>query len=465
VPRADVMEVYNLLPKSNCGACGCKTCMEFATKLVNREADPEDCPNLDEDSLKKLRELLAPPVREVTICRGDREVVVGGDEVLFRHELSYFNPPPVFIAVYDDMEEDELREKTERAQEFQVERVGETLRVDGLAVVSRTGDPERFAAAVETAVEHSEDLAIALISQDPRVLAAGLDAFDERPLLYPATEENLEDLVELAAEHECPLGLHATEVEDLVELSVRARERVEDLLLDPGTEFGPHDVVATTDKLAELRKAAVEEEFEPLGYPTLVTTFPYRFLEDDPVEAARRESYLAAACVLRYADALIMDTLEPWALLPVLTQRQCIYTDPREPQAVDPGLYKIGDPDEHSPVLVTTNFTLTYHCVADDLESADVDCWLLVIDTGGLAVDVSVAGGQFNGQAVKEALEEFNVEDKVNHRVLVIPGKAAAVKGDVEDATGWKVVIGTQDSSELPEFLEKEGLLRIKEEG
>jgi len=463
VAQLSAMDVYNLLPKANCGACGCKTCMEFATKLVNREAKPEDCPKLDEESLEKLQELLAPPVKELTIGKGDREVTVGGDEVMFRHELSFFNPPPVFVTVYDDMEEDEIAGKTEEIQEFQVERVGEVLKLDGVAVVSRTGDPEKYARAVEIAVERSEDLAVALITTDPEVMEAGLDVFDERPLLYPATEENVEDIAKLAADADCPLGLHARDVEDLVPLVAEAQQYTDDLLLDPGTEFGSHDVVSTTDKLAEIRKAAIEEEFENFGYPTLVTTFPYAFLEDDPVKAARRESYLASACVLRYADLLIMDTVEPWALLPVLTQRQCVYTDPREPQEVEPGLYKIGDPDENSPVLVTTNFTLTYHCVAGDLESADVDCWLLVIDTGGLAVDVSVAGGQFTGEAVKEVIEETGIEDKVEHRVLVIPGKAAAVKGDVEDATGWDVVIGTQDSSELPEFLEKEGLLRIEE--
>ncbi len=462
MPKVSAMDVYKLLPGHNCGACGCSTCMEFATKLVNREADPEDCPHLDEDSLRKLKELISPPVKEVWICEGDRSVVVGGDEVLFRHELTFFNPPPVFCTVYDDMDEEEIASKVDRIQSFQVERVGEVLTLDGVAVVSRKGDPETFAKAVEIAVEGSEDLAIALVSKEVDVLRAGLDVFDERPLVYPATEENVEPLAALAAEHDCPLGLHSDDVEDLIPLVVKASEHTEDLLLDPGTEFGPYDVVSTTDKLSEVRKAAIEEEFEPFGYPTLVTTFPYAFLEDDPVDAGMRESYLASACVLRYADLIIMDTVEPWALLPVLTQRQCVYTDPREPQAVEPGLYKIGNPDEHSPVLVTTNFKLTYHCVAGDLEDGGVDCWLLVIDTGGLAVDVSVAGGQFTGEAVKEVMEETGIEEKVAHRVLIIPGKAAAVKGDVEEATGWEVIVGTQDSSELPEFLEKEGLARIE---
>ncbi len=462
MPKVSAMDVYKLLPGLNCGACGCSTCMEFATKLVNREADPEDCPHLDEDSLRKLEELISPPVKEVRICSGDREVVVGGDEVLFRHELTFFNPPPVFCTVYDDMDEEEIASKVERIQSFQVERVGEILTLDGVAVVSRKGDPEAFAKAVEIAVEGSEDLAVAMISKEPEVLKAGLDVFDERPLLYPATEENLEALAALASDTECPLGVHAGDVEELIPLIVKAREYTDDLLLDPGTEFGPYDVVSTTDKLSEIRKAAVEEEFEPFGYPTLVTTFPYAFIEEDPVDAGMRESYLASACVLRYADLIIMDTVEPWALLPVLTQRQCVYTDPREPQAVEPGLYEIGNPDEHSPVLVTTNFKLTYHCVAGDLEDGGVDCWLLVIDTGGLAVDVSVAGGQFTGEAVKEVMEETGIEEKVAHRVLIIPGKAAAVKGDVEEATGWEVIVGTQDSSELPEFLEKEGLARIE---
>lgn len=242
------------------------------------------------------------------------------------------------------------------------------------------------------------------------------------------------------------------------ELSRKLRNLgVEDIILDPGTLVG-EAIGDTLDNFTMIRRLAIEEKDDDFRFPIMGVPALARMYSADEIEKGIREAMVAAALINRYADILILRGTEVWELLPVLTLRQSIYTDPRKPQAVDPGLYEFGKVDENSPVIITTNFSLTYYTVEGDLKSGKANCYLLVLDTGGKAVDVSVAGGQFNGKAVADLIKETGIEEKVKHRTLIIPGLAASVSGEIEDETGWKVVVGPRDSSELPDFLEKKAI-------
>jgi len=167
------------------------------------------------------------------------------------------------------------------------------------------------------------------------------------------------------------------------------------------------------------------------------------------------EAVLTTMLISRYADLIIMHSLDGWVLLPQVMWRFQLYTDPRKPVSVPPGLREIGRPDEMSPVLLTSNYALTYSLVLSDAEKAKVNAWLLIIDTEGLAVDVSVAGRKFTGDKVAEVIKSTGIEDKVKHRVLIIPGKVARVAGEIEDMTKWRVLVGPTDSSEIGKWLEK----------
>jgi acetyl-CoA decarbonylase/synthase complex subunit gamma len=206
-----------------------------------------------------------------------------------------------------------------------------------------------------------------------------------------------------------------------------------------------------------LRRAAAKRGDELLGFPLIGTPLT-AWMEnaDAPVEIAEwNEAYLAAILINRYADILILHSTEGWVLLPNVILRQNIYTDPRKPVAVEPGLRVIGKPDENSPVMFTTNFALTYYTVASDIESGSIDSYLLVVDSEGIAVDCAVAGRKLTADKVADALKEAKIEEKVKHRKLIIPGKAARISGEIEEASGWEVMVGPRDSSDIPKYLKE----------
>jgi acetyl-CoA decarbonylase/synthase complex subunit gamma len=456
------LDVYKLLPRTNCKECGEENCMAFATKLVNREVPLEKCTPLlteeYENSYKQLKEMLKPAVKEIIVGVGDRAVKIGGKLVMYRHEFAYFNPTAIAIDVTDEMSEDELLDRIGRTQGFNFEYIGQTLKLNMVAVRSVSNDPIKFGATVKKVVEKTS-LPLILCSLDPRVIEAGLMAAPKsRPLLYAATKDNWKDMAELALAFNCPLAVFAPN--DLILLKSLAKTLleygVEDLVLDPGTDPGG-GLVDTLDNFTMIRRAACKMGDELLGFPLIgVPMIAWMERGEAPTEIAKwKEASLAAMLIVRFSDVLIMHDVDGWALLPPVVLRQNIYTDPRKPVAVEPGLRVFGTPDENSPVMFTTNFALTYYTVATDIESAKVNTYLLVIDTEGIAVDSAVAGRKLTAEKVADSLKASGVENKVKHRKLLIPGKAARISGEIEELSGWQVLVGPRDSSDIPKFLQE----------
>jgi len=455
------IDVYMLLPRTNCKECGEENCMAFATKVVNRELAIEKCPPLlkkeYEKSYKKLWEMLKPPVREITIGTGDRAVKIGGKLVMYRHELTYFNPTAIAIDVTDEMPNDELLSRVEKTEDFTYEYIGYNLRLDMMSVRSTSNDPERFRSTVKRVVENTT-LPLVLCSFNSDVLEAGLMvAPKRRPLIYAATENNWKDMAELALMYECPLVVFApNNLRLLRSLAKTLRDYgVEDLVLDPGT-FPGEGLADTLNNFTMIRRVACKKGDELLGFPLMGTPIvAWAERADVPEVNMWNEAYVASMLITRYADILIMHSADGWVLLPTVILRQNIYTDPRKPVAVEPGVRIFGKPDENSPVMLTTNFALTYYTVAADIESGGANGYLLVVDTEGIAVDSSVAGRKLTADKVAEAIKETKVEEKVKHRKLIIPGKAARLSGEIEELTGWEVLVGPMDSSGIPKFLQE----------
>jgi acetyl-CoA decarbonylase/synthase complex subunit gamma len=456
------LDVYKLLPRTNCKECGEENCMAFATKLVNREVPLEKCTPLlteeYENSYKQLKEMLKPAVKEIIVGVGDRAVKIGGKLVMYRHEFTYFNPTAIAIDVTDEMSEDELLDRIGRTQGFNFEYIGQTLKLNMVAVRSVSNDPTKFGAAVKKVVEKTS-LPLILCSLDPRVIEAGLMAAPKtRPLLYAATKDNWKDMAELALAFNCPLTVFAPN--DLILLKSLTKTLleygVEDLVLDPGTDPGG-GLVDTLNNFTMIRRAACKRGDELLGFPLIgVPMVAWMERGEALTEIAKwREASLAAMLIVRFSDVLIMHDVDGWALLPPVVLRQNIYTDPRKPVAVEPGLRVFGTPDENSPVMFTTNFALTYYTVATDIESAKLNTYLLVIDTEGIAVDSAVAGRKLTAEKVADSLKASGVENKVKHRKLLIPGKAARISGEIEELSGWQVLVGPRDSSDIPKFLQE----------
>lgn len=448
------MDVYRLLPKTNCAKCGEASCMAFATKLSQKEIDLELCTQLSANEADKLVDVLAPAVKEIMVGKGNKAMMIGGDEVLYRYELTYYNPTPLVIDISDDMDPDAFEERVKKIENTEFERTGEILTLDAIALRNKSGDASKFKEAAEK-LKNSK-LALVLCSFDPEAMKAALEAVgDERPLIYGATENNIEEMAALALEYDCPVALFVpNDLEKMKELSRILRVKgIKDIILDPGT-YVNGGIGDTLDNFVMIRRLAIEERDEDFRFPILgVPAIAWLESDEDDVNTAIKEATIAATLMDKYADVMIIHGTEIWELIPVLTLRQSVYTDPRKPQAVDPGLYEFGEVNEDSPVALTTNFALTYYTVEGDLKSGKANGYLLVLDTEGRAVDVSVAGSQFNGKSVADLIKETGIEDKVKTRKMVIPGLGAPVSGEIEDESGWEILVGPRDSSALSDFL------------
>jgi acetyl-CoA decarbonylase/synthase complex subunit gamma len=457
------LEVYKLLPQTNCGDCGEVTCMAFASHMIDRSLKLEDCPPLLEEKFKKkymkLAELLAPEIREVIVGTGEHAVSVGGDDILYRHQLTFFNQPALAVDVWDTMSEDDMGQRIKFINEYQKFYVGRFLKLDMVAVRCTSGDPDKFKQAV-TCVARNTQLPLILCSLNPKVLKAGLEVVaDRKPLLYAATKDNWQDVADLVLEYDVPLVLFSPDdLDSLKSLAATFLEMGrEDLVLDPGTNPQGKSLRESFENFLMIRRAGIKEGQLDIAFPLLAVPMTAYIANDDPVSASYWETVLASVFTVRYGDIMILHSIEPYALLPELHIRDTIYTDPRTPVKVDPKVYEVGSPDKDSPVIVTTNFALTFYTVESDLASNDIDCYLLATDTDGLGVEAAVAGGQMTGKKVSDEFKRvgFDFGEMTGHNTVILPGLAARLQGDMEDASGLKVKIGPPDSGRIPGWMEK----------
>jgi len=437
------IEIFKLLPKTNCKECGVPTCLAFAMNLAVGKAELSACPYVSEEARVKLEEASAPPIKPVTIGVGDRALKVGGETVMFRHEKRFENPPGFAILIKDTMEESEVDARLERFK-LQYERVGLNLRPELVAVRGDSGDAKKFEAVVSKVKQNSE-CSIILMSTNPDVLAAGLKVCaDRKPLLYAATEDNLERLTDLAKESSCPVVAKASNLEELIQLTTKLTEAgVNDIILDAGSRTLRR---AYEDQIW-IRSAALNKKFRPLGFPTIVLPCE---MTDNPM----KEAVIASIFVAKYGSIIVLSDFQGESLFPLLVERMNIYTDPQRPLATTEGIYEIGGPDENSPVLLTTNFSLTYFLVSGEIETSRIPSYLLVMDTEGLSVMTAWAAGKFVADAIAPFVKKCGIMDKVKHHKLIIPGYAAVESGGLEEELpDWEVLVGPRDGAHIPAYL------------
>jgi acetyl-CoA decarbonylase/synthase complex subunit gamma len=453
------IEIYRSLPGTNCKECGEANCMAFAAKLVNREAALDECkPLLDPakaDSYGKLWALLKPAVKAVEVGVGDNKVTLGGEYVLYRHEFTYFHQPAIAVDVGDEMGDEEFETRVHVLNDFSYDYIGMKLTLDMLAVRSTSGDPSKFGEAVKKAAELTRK-PLMLCARSPVVMEAGLAAAaGRRPLIYAATKDNWREMADLALEHGCPLVASSPlDLDGLKSLALTLNAYgVADIVLDPGTVPLQY-IGANMDTFTVLRWDAIYGEEEGLGYPMLGAAMAaWTAPAEDPVLNEWNEAQLSAALVTRFADMIVVHGISGWAILPQVFLRSNLYTDPRKPVSVEAGLKPIGNPTENSPVLLTTNFALTYYTVASDIEGAKVDSYLLVVDSEGMSVESAVAGRKMTAETVAQAITNSKVSEKVKHRSLIIPGRAARLSGEIQELSGWNVAVGPMDSSGIASYV------------
>lgn len=456
------LQVYKYLPQTNCKECGEATCMAFASHLIDRSKKIEDCPPILKEEYKKkyheLQTLLSPEIREITIGTGENARKIGGDDVMYRHQLTFFDPTAFAYDVWDTMPEKELVERVNKIANFRKFYVGKFLKVDMIAVRCVSGDAQKFAAAVKK-VSETAKLPLILCSFDPSVLKAGLEIVkDKNPLIYAATEKNWTDVAELCLNYKVPAVLFSPDLDKLSSLASTFKEMgIKDIVLDPGTYPQGKQFKETFDRFLKVRRAGIKEGQKDIAYPIMAVPLNAWLVYKDTVAASYWETVIASVFTVRYGDIMILHSLEPYAMLPEVHIRDTIYTDPRTPVKVAPGVNEVGTPTKDSPVIVTTNFALTYYTVESDLSSNKVNCYLAAVDTDGIGVEASVAGGQLTAAKIRDTFQKanFDFKEKTSHGTIILPGLAARLQGDVEDVTGLRVMIGPPDSGRIPGWMEK----------
>jgi acetyl-CoA decarbonylase/synthase complex subunit gamma len=317
-----------------------------------------------------------------------------------------------------------ITEKVAAATAYTVDYVGLDLKLDGFAVEAASGDAATFAAAVG-AVRESSGLPLILVANDPAVIEAGLNALDgEKPLILGANSENWEAMAALAKQAETSLGVTAGTLEELAELTEKIQAK------------GVQD---------QIRRLALKN-FRPLGYPTIA----FAGNGGDPA----KEAMLAAHSVCKYAGLVVMDTFSPELVYPILVLRENIFTDPQKPIQVLPAIYEINGPKADDPVLVTTNFSITYFSVANEVEGSGQPAWLVVADAEGMSVLTAWAAGKFDAESIAKAFKQFGVDDKVSKKIVVLPGHVAVLSGELEEELpGWEIKVGPREAVDLPAYM------------
>lgn len=436
------IQIFKLLPKTNCGECGVPTCLAFAMNLAAGKAELASCPYVSDEAKEQLAEASAPPIRPVSIGAGARAFKAGGETVMFRHEKTFYSPTGLAAVIASD--EADLDKKLKEWNALQYERVGLNLRPELVALKDANGDAKTFSVTAKKIAEESE-FNLILMTENVDVMKAAVDvcAF-KKPLLYAATADNIDDMGNLAKENDLPLVIKAEGVDELVGMSDKLTAMgIKDIVLDSGAREMKQ---AFEDQVA-IRRAALKAGNRSLGFPTI--TFPCEMADNLDIE-----TMIAAMFIAKYGGIVVLSDFRGESLFPILLERLNIFTDPQRPMTVTQGIYEIGAPDENSPVLVTTNFSLTYFIVSGEIEGSRVPAWLLIMDTEGLSVMTAWAAGKFAGDEVGAFVKKCGIADKIAHKKIIIPGYSASISGEMEEELpDWEIMIGPRDAALIPKYL------------
>lgn len=438
------LEIFKKLPQTNCGDCSYPTCLAFAMRLAAGQEQLEKCPHVSDEAKAELSDASAPPIRKVTIGSGEMAFNVGEEQVMFRHDKTFYNPTALAVMIEDGEDSASVDAKLDQVNKNRFERVGQLLRANAVALRCVSGDAVKFTELVKK-VKDDTDLPLILMA-DAQTLALALEVCAaDKPMLYAATESNADAMATLAKDNGCPLVVQSEDLDNLASLSEKiAAAGVKDIVLEPASR----KLSDNLRDMTQIRRAALKQKFKPFGYPTLAV--PAIETQDDYQEVMRAGIY-----VMKYGSIVILKSLEPWKALSLFTLRQNIFTDPQQPMQVEQKIYSLNGADENSPVLITTNFSLTYFIVSGEIESSKKPAWLVVMDSDGLSVLTAWAAGKFVPERIAAYIKKSGLADMVKHRKLIIPGYVAQISGELEEELGgeWEVVVGVREAGDIPAYL------------
>jgi len=435
------LEIFKLLPKTNCKDCGLPTCLAFAMQLAQKKAELSACPHASEEAKRILGAASEPPMRTIKTGAGEFALEMGGETEMFRHEKTFYHQTAIFIAVEDNWNEDRIRSVMTEADNYMVERVGEKLTIDGFCLNNVSGDENKFLKAVSIYKETSLRPAI-LCGKNTAAMRKAAELLNGRkPIICPADGE-IEEFPSIAKDCGGSLVVSDADFTQLAEKTQKILDSGFKEIILNSNSVGAGDLL---QKNTIMRRAALRKSFKAFGFPTI----SYIRGDDDGEILAD-----ASLAVCKYSGAIVVPRFSKELLFTLFTLRQNIYTDPQKPIQVDPQIAAIGEPAANSPVFVTTNFSLTYFIISGEIENAGISAWLLIPDCEGMSVLTAWAAGKFSGQKIANFVKETGLSEKVSTREIVIPGYVASISGDLEEALpGWKAVVGPQEASDMAAFI------------
>ena len=441
------LDIFKLTPKKNCKDCGFPTCMAFSMKVASGAVEVEKCPHMSNDAMAKLSEATAPLMKSLKVGSGESEYTLGGETVLFRHEKTFLSRNRYAVQFSDELSMEEIDSKIANMKLVDYIRIGEEMRVE-FALVKYNGNKDSYLSLINKLKESELKIAYIVDCEDAEVAKEVVSLLEgTNPIVYGANKDNYTDMIDVVKCSNLALGVKASSLEELYS-TVEAIQNAgyKELLLD----VTGSNAKETYTNAVQVRRISLKEQDRTFGYPSIV--FANRLSNNDPM----MEVALSSVFTVKYGSIIVLDDINYSKALPLFALRQNIYTDPQRPMRVEPKIYPINNPDENSPVIVTVDFALTYFIVSGDIERSKVPCWLVIPDAGGYSVLTSWAAGKFGGNSISAFVKECGIEEKTKNRDLIIPGKVAVIKGDLEEnLPGWNIVIGPEESMEIPKFLKE----------
>ena len=435
------LDIFKLSPKKNCKECGSPTCMAFCMKVAQGAVALDKCPYFSEEAKAKLSEATAPPMKTITV---GNDIKLGGETVLFRHEKTLVNRNRFAVPVCTCMDEAAADQKLADIQKVDYERIGEREYIEFVMVRCEKDSAGKWEDLVKKAAATGRTLILNCTCPECAKKALAI-CKDGKPILNGATPENYEEMSAIATEAGVTLGVHADSLSELHDLIAKLEAAGNKNLIIDVTGKTVKETFANT---VLVRRTALKDGDRTFGYPSIVDLAKLA-AGDEHLETA-----LAAVFTLKYGSIIVMERLGYAEALPLYGLRQNVFTDPQKPMKVAPGIYPMNGATPDDPCMLTVDFALTYFLVSGEIERSNVPVNLLITDASGMSVLTAWAAGKFSSSSIKKFFDEFELDKKINNRTLVIPGKVAVMKGEIQDKLpDWNVVVGTREAVEIVKFL------------
>ena len=435
------LDIFKLSPKKNCKECGSPTCMAFCMKVAQGAVELSKCPYFSQDAIAKLSEATAPPMKTITV--GD-DIKLGGETVLFRHEKTLVSRNRFAIPVCTGMPEEVADQKLQDMLKVDYERIGEREYVEFVLVHCHKDSANKWEDLVKKAMATGRTLILDCECADCAKKALAL-CKDAKPILNGANAENYAEMSAIALDAGVVLGVKGANLSELHDTVAKLEAAGNKNLILDVTGATIKETMANT---VLVRRTALKDGDRTFGYPSIVNVS--RIAKGD----IHLQTALASLFTLKYGSIIVMEKMTYAEALPLYGLRQNIYTDPQKPMKVAPGIYPMNGAGPDDPCMLTVDFALTYFLVSGELERSNVPMNLLITDASGMSVLTAWAAGKLSSSSIKKFFDEFDIAGKINNRTLIIPGKVAVMKGEIQDKLPeWNVVVGTREAVEIVKYL------------